>query len=156
MKTKILTRNKLLDARQEGLEQAEKLALRPLGKLWGMDVFTWHNPSAEELAGTITAFPFPVFWLGNAKQVAELAESNADVMRSLAWCAQYDDARLGISRDIVGPMRLFTATDSLEDTLQIISGVQQSQRVLLFTVSDKDWKSKLERFEAFVKQHTGK
>lgn len=153
MKT-LLTGNRLLDARKEGLQHAEKQVLRPLGKLWGMDVFTWQNPAAEELAGTIASFAFPVFWMGNAAQVAELAAVDADVMRSLAWCGQYGDAKLGISRDIVGPMPLFTATESLDDALTILSGVKQPQRVLLFTFGGAAGAVGLEKFEEFVRQNS--
>lgn len=150
METKV-TDNRLLAARQEGLKQAESHSLRPLGKLWGMDVFAWYNPPVNDLSATLTTFPFPVFWLGNEELVKELAQVDPESMRALAWCGQYDCAQLNIPADVAGPMRLLTATENLEETLTILRSVKQSKHILLFTVAGNEWKTKLADFEAFVR-----
>ncbi len=146
-----VTDNRLLAARQEGLKQAESHSLRPLGKLWGMDVFAWYNPSVNELSATLTTFPFPVFWLGNEELIKELSQVDPESMRSLAWCGQYDCAQISIPGDVMGPMRLLTATETLEETITILRSVKQAKHILLFTVAGNEWKTKLADFEAFVR-----
>lgn len=141
----------LLQARTEALKAAEQQSLRPLGKLWGMDVFTWYNPTVNELSATITTFPFPVFWLGNSHLVNKLSQTEPEVLRSLAWCGQYDNAQISASGKVLAPMPLFSATETLEDALELLKGVKQSKHVLLFTVSGNEWKTKLADFEEFVR-----
>ncbi|HLP55729.1 MAG TPA: hypothetical protein VK151_11895 [Fluviicola sp.] len=156
MNTKVQTGSaqSLLDARQEALKAAEKQSLRPLGKLWGMDVFTWYNPSVYELSATISTFPFPVFWLGNAGLVKELAQVDPKTMRSLAWCGQYDDAQINLPADVLGPMPLVTATENIEDALVLLKNVKQNRHILLFTVAGNEWKTKLADFENFVQSNS--
>lgn len=146
----------LLEAREEALKAAERQLLRPLGKLWGMDVFTWYNPNVNELSATIATFPFPVFWLGNAHLVQELAQVDPAAMRSLTWCGQYDNAQLQLPADVLAPMPLVTATETLEDALEIVRHVKKDRHILLFTVSGNEWKTKLSDFEAFVKLNSNR
>lgn len=146
----------LLESREEALKAAERQSLRPLGKLWGMDVFTWYNPGVNELSATITTFPFPVFWLGNARLVQELAQVDPAAMRSLSWCGQYDEAQLTIPADVLAPMPLVTATETLEDALEIVRHVKQNRHILLFTVAGNEWKTKLSDFEAFVRLNSNR
>lgn len=146
----------LLEARGEALKAAERQSLRPLGKLWGMDVFTWYDPKVGELSATIATFPFPVFWLGNARLVKELAQVDPAVMRTLTWCGQYDDAQLQLPADVLAPMPLVTATETLEDALEIVRHIRQNRHILLFTVSGNEWKTKLADFEAFVKLNSNR
>ena len=145
--------NPLLQAREEALRNAEIRSLRPLGKLWGMDVFTWYDPNVYELSATLQTFPFPVFWLGTEKQVSELASVDPEVMRGLSWIAQFDNPQLRVPGDVMAPVPLITATETLEDALIVLNGVKQSRHILLFTVSGNEWKTKMELFEAFVKLH---
>jgi hypothetical protein len=77
-------------------------------------------------------------------------------MRSLAWCGQYDDAQLAIPGDVAAPMRLFTATETLGDALEIVRHLKQARHVLLFTVSGNEWKTKLSDFEAFVRLNSNR
>jgi hypothetical protein len=148
---KVIRENSLLEARAEALRAAERKSLRPLGKLWGMDVFTWYDPHVTELSATISTFPFPVFWLGNARLVRELGQVDPASMRALTWCGQFDDAYLQLPADVLAPMPLVTATETLDDALEILRHVKQPRHILLFTVSGNEWKTKLSDFEAFVK-----
>lgn len=146
----------LLDARREALNAAERQSLRPLGKLWGMDVFTWYNPAVHELSAMLATFPFPVFWLGNAHLIQELAQVDPAVMRSLHWCGQYDSTYIDLPADVIGPMPLVTATESLEDALGFVRHLKRNRHILLFTVSGNEWKTKLSDFEEFVKLNSNR
>lgn len=143
----------LLQARKESLEAAEKMSLRPLGKLWGMDVFTWYKPAVVELSATISTFPFPVFWLANELHIREMAQVDPETLRSIQWCAQFDNPQLSIPSDIIASMPLVTGTESLEDALEFLKNNKQARHILLFTVQGNEWKTKMEVFENFVKLH---
>lgn len=150
---KVDLQSQLLQARKESLENAEKLSLRPLGKLWGMDVFTWYNPPVEELASTMTTFPFPVYWLASELNLCEMAQVDPQTMRSVEWIAQFDNPQILIPSDIASDISLITATETLEDTLTILKHTKQARRILLFTVQGNEWKTKMNDFENFVKLH---
>lgn len=141
----------LLQARSEALKNAELNSLRPLGKLWGMDVFSWYNPSVYELSATVQTFPFPVFLLGTEKLVKELATVDPETFRGLSWVGQFDCAQLQLPADVMAPIPLVSATENLEDALMLLKGVKQARHILLFTVSGNEWKTKMEQFEEFVK-----
>lgn len=145
--------SQLLQARAEGLQRAQSNALRPLGKLWGMDVFTWYAPSVYELSATIQAFPFPVMWLGTESQLKELASVDAATMRTAAWIGQYDHAQLTLPTDVLEGTTLTTATEGIEDSLELLKNLHRSQHILLFTAVGNEWKTAMEYFEQFVKQH---
>lgn len=153
MKQQVIERNQLLEARRESLENAEKYSLRPLGKLWGMDVFTWCNPHVDELVSTVSTFPFPVMWMGNATLVQELAANDATVLQSMAWVAQFDDTRMLLDSEVAKEIPLITATENLADALTVLKHVKQSRHILLMTVSGSEWKRDLAEFEQFVKLH---
>lgn len=156
MNTKVTTDNRLLAAREEGLKNAEGHSLRPLGKLWGMDVFSWYNPSVNDLSATIATFPFPVYWMGNEAMVNELAQVDPAGMRSLEWCAQFDSAQIRITGDVLAPIPLFSATESLEEALEMLRHVKQPRHILLFTVAGNEWKRKMAAFEDFVRLNSEK
>ncbi len=148
--------SQLLKARSEGLEIAEKQSLRPLGKLWGMDVFSWYNPTIHELSATLATFPFPIFWMGNATTIEQMAKSDPTSLKALAWCAQYDNSQISLNSSVLSPMELFTATESIEETLTILKYIKQSKYMVLFTVAGNEWKQKMELVEQFVKTHSTK
>ncbi|MNK22627.1 hypothetical protein D3C87_409060 [compost metagenome] len=143
----------LLQARRESLEAAERMSLRPLGKLWGMDVFTWYKPEIVELAATISTFPFPVFWLSTEAIIQEMAQTDPETLCSVQWCAQFDNPQLSIPSDSISQMPLVTGTESLEDALEFLKRTKQPRHILLFTVQGNEWKAKMEDFENFVKLH---
>jgi hypothetical protein len=153
IETRTGTGNSLLQAREEALRSAEMRSLRPLGKLWGMDVFSWYAPSVYEVSATIGAFPFPVLWLGNEALVNELAQVDPQAMKQLEWCAQYDSAALRIPGDVMASMPLVTATETLDEALVFLRHLERKKRIVLFTVSGNEWKTRMADFESFVKLH---
>jgi hypothetical protein len=106
-----------------------------------------------ELAATISTFPFPVFWMANELTVQEMAQVDPETMRSIHWCAQFDNPQLSIPSDIISGMPLVTGTESLEDALEFLKRNKQARHILLFTVQGNEWKTKMEVFENFVKLH---
>lgn len=150
LKQHIDSRQALIDARKEALREVEKGFLRPLGKWHGMDVFTWYNPSLDELSSVINTFPFPVCWLATEQQIQELALLDPVGVKSMAWVAQYNNAAYTLSAEISAPIPLVTATENLEDTLMMLDKIKQKRQVLLFTCGGNEWKDRLNQFEQFI------
>ena len=63
------TDERLLQARTEGLK-TQGSPMRPLGKLWGMDVFTWLNPNPGLLVNTLQSFAVKIVMLSSNEAVA--------------------------------------------------------------------------------------
>jgi hypothetical protein len=142
--------SQLLNARQEALEFAAKQSIRPLGKLWGMDVFVWYNPTVYELSATISAFPFPVFWLGKSETIEEMAQVDPETLRTVQWCGQYDSAEITIPSDVLASIPLVTATENVTDALKFLKGFKASKHIVLFTFHGNEWKTNYQEFEQFV------
>ncbi len=141
--------NPLVQARTEALENQE-FSLRPLGKLWGMDVFTWYNASCENIASTIAAFPFPVIWFSAAETITQMLKHDAELMKSIQWLGQYNTASMQIPQQVARVIPLVTSTENLSDSLTLLRHNKQEKFALLFTTSGEGWKTYKQQFEDFV------
>lgn len=141
--------NPLVQARTEALENQE-FSLRPLGKLWGMDVFTWYNASCENIASTIDAFPFPVIWFSTAETITQMLKHDAELMKSIQWLGQYNTASMQIPQQVARVIPLVTSTENLSDSLTLLRHNKQEKFALLFTTCGEGWKTYKQQFEDFV------
>lgn len=146
-----ITENPLLEARAEALKNAESQSLRPLGKLWGMDVFTWVNPSIYELSATLSAFPFPVFLLAPFHVLNEIALVDCETLKLVQWIGQYDNPPSQLDPTISGDFLQFSVTDSVASTIDLLRINQCERHIVLFIAAGNEWKSKLIEFDEFVK-----
>jgi hypothetical protein len=146
-----ITQNPLLEARAEALKNAESQSLRPLGKLWGMDVFTWVNPSVNELAATIHSFPFPVYLFAPARLIIEFAMVDDETLKLVSWIGQYDKNTTEIDASISSEIVQFSATNSVSETIELMRLYRMDRHIVLFVATGNDWMSKINEFEEFVK-----
>lgn len=146
-----ITQNPLLEARAEALKNAESQSLRPLGKLWGMDVFTWVNPSVNELAATIHSFPFPVYLFAPARLIIEFAMVDDETLKLVSWIGQYDKNISEIDASISSEIVQFSATNSVSETIDLMRLYRMDRHIVLFVATGNDWMSKINEFEEFVK-----
>lgn len=153
IKKKVDRDEQLLQARRTALDNASNQVLRPLGKLWGMDVFGWYNPAIGELAATISALPFPVFWLSNERTVLDLANLDPETLRMVKWVGQYDHPQITIPSDVLKYIPLCTGTETIAEALTFLQTLKEAKHVVLFTYFGNEWKTNYETFEAFVKLH---
>lgn len=87
---KILKRD-LLDSRREQLsENRAKFDLTPHGKVDGMDVFSWQQPSSDDLSNFLMSFPFPIVWLADMKTVNRLWSENPNAFSNIEYVYCYD------------------------------------------------------------------
>jgi hypothetical protein len=149
LKRKIIE-NSLLEARAEALKNAESQSLRPLGKLWGMDVFTWVNPSIYELTATLSAFPFPVFLLAPFHVLNDIALVDCETLKLVQWIAQYDKPTNQLDPTISVDLGHFSRTESVAATIDLLRINQCERHIVLFVASGNEWKTKLIEFDEFV------
>ena len=145
--------NQLLQARDQSLQQVEKGMLRPHGKLWGMDVFSWYNPMVFELENTLSSFPAPVLWFGNEKDILTLLDENADSLSNVRLICAHDHAEFSLAGKGLETVESVLGTAQLKDGLGLIKGLKRNQGIFLFTASGIDWKERKEEFEFFLSLH---
>jgi len=145
--------NTLLNARNESLQNMQKTSIRPHGKLWGMDVFSWYLPRPELLANTIHTFPFPIVWVGNVNDILATFELDPQVASQLNTLLFHDSSRLRLPVDSWLTVKNIASVSNLEDALRLLSSFKQRNAVLLFTASGEDWELSKETFEKYLSIH---
>jgi hypothetical protein len=145
--------DRLLEARNEGLDNMKDSALRPHGKLWGMDVFSWYKPNVHILANTLHAFPFPVVWIGNVSDIFSVIKEDPTVCIQLNTIITFDEPRFILPSPEISKIKNIAGLYSLEDSFQFLKSFKKKNAVLLFSASDEDWKEKKLMFEDFLSLH---
>jgi hypothetical protein len=145
--------DRLLEARNEGLQNMKETTLRPHGKLWGMDVFSWYKPSIQILSNTIHAFPFPVLWIGNGSDIYSTIEEDPSVCFQLNSIITFDETRLLLPNEELSKIKNVAGVNSLEDAFRLLKHFQKKNAVLLFSASDENWKKNKLVFEEFLSIH---
>jgi hypothetical protein len=141
----------LLNARRSALEASENGSLRPLGKLWGMDVFAWVNPNPGMIANTIHSFPFEVIWMGNESDMyATLGQDNT-LCENLNSVIVYDNSGFSFPAEWTAKIANYMCAQDLSDAMELLKVVKASKKVLLFTVSGPEQVENRTQFEEYVK-----
>ena len=142
---------RLLRAREEALQNNDGLSLRPLGKLWGMVVFTWVNPFPGMIANTIHSFPFEVIWIGNESDVLSALGEDITLCSNLHSVIVYDRPDFALQGKWVCDVDNHVCTNSVVDALEMLKAVKETKKVLLFTVSGAQQEEDRKTFEDYVK-----
>lgn len=142
---------RLLDARRQSLKEANSTSIRPHGKLWGMDVFSWFNADAEMISNTLHAFPFPVIWVGNKKDIMEAVNSDESLFSNLHGIIIYDGSVFEMGDDLLSKFTNCVGTNSLEEACGMIHLLKAPHKVLLFTSNGEYWEENKFKFEQFLK-----
>ena len=145
--------NALVEARKESLKQMHKTSIRPHGKLWGMDVFSWYQPNAELVVNTIHTFPFPVVWVGNSSDIKGTIALDHSICSHLNALLFHDSAKISLSVEEWLKTKTVASVSNLEDALRLLNSFKQKNTVLLFTASGDNWETQKELFENFLSIH---
>jgi hypothetical protein len=145
--------NSLVESRKESLEKMHKTSIRPHGKLWGMDVFSWYLPTADLLVNTLHTFPFPVVWLGGNEEINETLKLDDTITSHLNTLLFHDSSKMKLSAENWLNSKSVASVSNLKDALRLLSSFKQKNTVLLFTDSSENWESKKETFENFLSLH---
>ena len=145
--------DRLMEARNESLKKMKELTLRPHGKLWGMDVFSWYQPNVNLLSNTLHSFPFPVVWVGNAADINQTIDEDPSVCIQLNSVITFDNPFFSLSLETMTKIDNVGGVNSLEEALILLKSVKKKNSVLLFSASGENWSHKKEIFEEFLNVH---
>jgi len=126
----------LKSAKEQGLFKQNDTSLQPKGKLFGMDVFSWVYPNIEVLNLTLSAFPFPVLWLGNEAEISALKSLNSEWEINILSCLVYNE-----DSDL---------ENQLQNQLAQIKEKSFKPGILLFTSSDGNTENAVRQFNEFL------
>lgn len=143
----------LLQAREESLKKMKQTSIQPHGKLWGMDVFSWHQPSTELLANTIHSFPFPIVWVGNYETVNDTLKRDESLIANIDTILFHDSSKLRLSIDHWLEMKNLASVKNINDALSLLPTFKRKHAVLLFTTDGQNWEIAKESIEEFIKLH---
>lgn len=152
-KLKINLGDRLMEARNEGLKNMKESSLRPHGKLWGMDTFSWYQPNVNLVANTLHAFPFPIVWIGNSEDINNTILEDSSVCFQLKTVIVFDSSQLNVPVDSLEKIQNIVGVESLQDAFKMLKSLKIKNAVLLFSASGENWRENKELFEDFLSMH---
>jgi len=152
-KIKQHTSNPLIQAREESLKKMSKTSIRPHGKLWGMDVFSWYEPSTELLANTLHTFPFPIVWVGNYETVNDTLKLDETLTANIDTLLFHDSSKLHLSVEKWLGLKNIAAVKDLNDALRLLPSFKRKNSVLFFTAEGENWEDAKRAFDNFLSIH---
>ena len=138
-KLKVNIDDRLLEARNEGLKNMKESSLRPHGKLWGMDTFSWYRPNVNLLSNTLHAFPFPIIWIGNSVDINTTLEEDPSVCFQLKTIITFDNAQICVPIDALNKIENIVNVESLNNAFIMLKSFKLKNAVLLFSASGENW-----------------
>jgi hypothetical protein len=153
MREKVGTRaeNRLLEARRESLHQLNESSIRSHGKLWGMDVFSWFNPSPSLIANTLHSFPFPAIWIGNGTVISKVLAEDELLLNNLSAIISYDSNIFKLENNWLDQLNNCVGTQSVNEAFQFLKMIKAPQTILMFTATGENWEENKKEFEDFLK-----
>jgi hypothetical protein len=145
------TEDRLLEARRESLHQLNESSIRPHGKLWGMDVFSWFNPTPSLIANTLHSFPFPAIWIGNGAVIAKALAEDELLLNNLSAIISYDSSIFNLENHWLDKIENCVGTQSVEEAFHFLKMVKAPQTILMFTATGENWEENKKEFEDFLK-----
>lgn len=134
----IKTSHDLLEARKEALQQVVHGSIRPHGKLWGMDVFSWTNPDVEAIASTIHSFPFPIVWLAPPGLLMSVVQHDPSVTGNIHTVISYGNTQTDLNKDkFQGVSAVFTTND-VQEAFKQMNVSRLKRGVILFCSAGTD------------------
>lgn len=146
----IKTEYNLLEARKKALEQVAHGSIRPHGKLWGMDVFSWMNPDVETLSLTIHTFPFPVLWLSPSGLLMAVEAYDADIATNIHTVITYDQRT---ETEKSGEMLHLITTNDIHQAFQEMNALHFKPGIILFCSEGADNEMYQKAFSNYLELH---
>ena len=148
-KLKTNVQEELLRSRNEVI-QTKSSPMRPQGKLWGMDVFTWINPEPGALLNTLESFPFKVLWMGGVEEVSAILSTDESALKVIDTVVTYNANIFGLNEDWLGSLVNGAGTSNLVDALYFVDYFKAPKTVLLFTSSGEQSAERMTDFENYL------
>ena len=139
----------LAEARAENLKHVEMSTLRPHGKMWGMDVFSWYNPLVDDLLTLFQSFPAPITWIGNSTMIESLCREALESLVNLTEVCAHNEMDFNLSN--IDYLHGIHGAQTVRAAFEHIKSRKQGSGILLFTASGNDWTSQRDDFEYYLK-----
>jgi hypothetical protein len=140
----------LAEARAENLiKQAEASSLRPHGKMWGMDIFSWYNPLTDDLLTLFQSFPAPITWIGNHSVIENLFKTDADSLVNLTVVCAHNQVEFALTNAMY--LEGIHGAENIKNAFDIVKARKQKNGIIFFTASGKDWMAQRDTFEYHLK-----
>lgn len=139
----------LAEARTENLKQVESATLRPHGKMWGMDVFSWYNPLVGDLQTLFQSFPAPITWIGNHSMIENVFAAGSDSLVNLTVVCAHN--QVDIKLENAEYLAAIHGANDIKSAFEIIKARKQGNGILLFSASGIDWTTQRDAFEYYLK-----
>jgi hypothetical protein len=142
----------LAEARAENLKQVELISLRPHGKMWGMDVFSWYNPLSDDLLTLFQSFPAPITWIGNKSMIENVFAEDANLLVNLTVVCAHNQIDFQLANSTNSAyLEAIIGSNDIKNGFEMIKARKQRNGILLFTASGLDWTNQREEFENYLK-----
>lgn len=138
----------LLDNRKEALGNVANGSIRPHGKLWGMDVFSWNNPTIEVITSTIHSFPFPIVWLASTDLLNEAISHDETILSNIHVAIAYENIN-----SITDKSTNFQTTKDVQTAFQLMSENRLKRGVILFCHAGIDSEHYQHAFKSYLELH---
>lgn len=149
----VVQHSNLLQARKNNREELEVGMLRPHGKLWTMDIFTWFKPSIHDLENTLSSFPYPTIWFGTQQEIESILVEDETLIKRICLVCMFENDSVKLPVEVIHSLRSFLTCKNLEDGLEMLKNLKISKSVLLFTSSSENWKEHKHIIETYLQIH---
>lgn len=146
------TTNNLIDIRSESLKSLQSSQLKAHGKLWGLDVFSWQNPSVELLASTIHSFPFRVNLIGNTSLLLEILAHDKTVSTNLNTLFCYQNEKQLTFEPNLKHISIIESND-VQEIFQKIYEMRSTKAIILFCADGIDSEFLQNAFKNYLSIH---
>lgn len=150
----IKTEYNLLEARKKALDQVVHGSIRPHGKLWGMDVFSWMNPDIEVLSSTIHTFPFPILWLSPSGLLSAVMEHDAAIVTNIHTVITCDERTENLlSNEQSAELLQVITTNDIHQAFQEMNALHFKPGIILFCTEGADSEMHQKAFSNYLELH---
>ena len=153
LKTVTTSEKNLLEVRKETLKRITTDSIRPHGKLWGMDVFSWANPDIGLISSTIHSFPFPVVFVAPSKLTMSIVEHDQTVISNIHAVVSYEDIHPPFNKVNLDAIEFVDIFNNVKDALNKISERRLKRGVVLFCYEGLDVEHYKKQFNDFLELH---
>lgn len=153
LKTITTSEKNLVEARKETLNRITTDSIRPHGKLWGMDVFSWANPDLGLISSTIHSFPFPVVFVAPLALTMSIVGHDQTVTSNIHAVVSYEDIHSSFNKINIDSVEFVHTFNNVKDALNTISERRLNRGVVLFCYEGLDFEHYKKQFNDFLELH---
>jgi len=116
-------------------------SIKPLGKIMGNNVFTFHRPNIEELRNTLRTFPEPAYWLTSENFY------KSSLMKSLSLTS-----KIVLFEKKIEPMAVDYVVKTIDEIANWFREIAHQDAMILFSLNQEDEQRFGNKLETILKQ----